>query len=104
MILLDNAYCQHLWLKVHFVRRMLLLVCQPIHVDTPPHPTHPEVRCDDVSAWANHSSGDFERTIQAENNAFLMCDNFERASWIDLLPPGDPESDAFDEELHAELP
>ena len=48
--------------------------------------------------------GDVERTIQAENNAFLMCDNFARASWIELLSPRDPDSDAFDEELHTELP
>ena len=33
-----------------------------------------------------------------------MCDNFERASWIELLSPKDPDSDAFDEELHTELP
>ena len=46
---------------------------------------------------------DAARTIQAENNAFLMCDNFARESWIELHPPRDPDSDAFDEELHTEL-
>ena len=34
----------------------------------------------------------------------LMCDNFERACWVELLSPGDPDSDAFDEELQTELP
>ena len=60
--------------------------------------------CKQLALFTLPDCGDFERTIQAENNAFLMCDNFERASWVELLPPGDPDSDAFDEELHTELP
>ena len=42
--------------------------------------------------------------IQAEHNAFLLCDNFEKAPWIELLPSEGPDSDAFDEELHTEFP
>ena len=38
--------------------------------------------------------------VQAEDNTFLMCDNFEREAWIELLPSRDTDSDAFDEELH----
>ena len=60
--------------------------------------------CEQLALFTLLDCGDFERTIQTENNAFLMCDNFERASWVELLPPGDPDSDAFDEELHTELP
>ena len=48
--------------------------------------------------------GEVERTIQAEHNAFLLCDNFDRAPWIELLPFEGPDSDAFDEELHTEFP
>ena len=48
--------------------------------------------------------GEIDKTIQAEHNAFLMCDNFERAPWIELLPSEGPDSDAFDEEFHTEFP
>ena len=30
---------------------------------------------------------DSAKGIQAEDNAFLMCDNIARESWIELLPP-----------------
>ena len=60
--------------------------------------------CEQLALFTLLDYGDCERTIQAENNAFLMCDNFEKASWVELLPRGDPDSDAFDEELHTELP
>ena len=48
--------------------------------------------------------GKVARTIQAEHNAFLLCDNFERPSWVEPLSPREPDSDAFDEELHTEFP
>ena len=51
-------------------------------------------KLDDTTAW---------RGLYAENNAFLMCNQFERPSWIKLLPPRDDDSDAFDEELHKGL-
>ena len=41
-----------------------------------------------------------DKAIQAEHNAFLLCDNFDRACWVEL---GDPDSDAFDEEFHTEF-
>ena len=31
-------------------------------------------------------------------NAFLLCDNFEQLSWVELPTEG-PDSDAFDEEF-----
>ena len=51
-------------------------------------------KLDDQGTW---------RGICAEDKTFLMCDNFERESWITLLPPRDEDSDAFDEELHKGL-
>ena len=48
--------------------------------------------------------GEVDKTIQAERNAFLMCDNFERPPWVELLPSEGPDSDAFDEEFHTEFP
>ena len=59
--------------------------------------------CEQLVLFTLQDIGDAARTIQAENNAFLMCDNFVRESWIELLSPRDPDSDAFDEELHTEL-
>ena len=37
--------------------------------------------------------------VQAEHNAFFMCDKFEKPLWVELLPAEGPDSDAFDEEL-----
>ena len=48
--------------------------------------------------------GEIDQTIQAEHNAFLMCDNFEKPLWVELLPSEGPDSDAFDEEIHTEFP
>ena len=45
-----------------------------------------------------------DRIVQAEHNAFLMCDNFEKPPWVELLPTEGPDSDAFDEEFHTEFP
>ena len=45
-----------------------------------------------------------DRLVQAEHNAFLMCDKFEQPSWVELLPTEGPDSDAFDEELYTEFP
>ena len=44
--------------------------------------------------------GDIEQSVQAERNAFLMCDKFERPLWVEVLPAEEPDSDAFDEELY----
>ena len=48
------------------------------------------------------SSKDASRLVQAEHNAFGSCDNFEKASWIELLPFEELDSDALDEEIHTE--
>ena len=42
--------------------------------------------------------------MQAEHNAFFMCDKFERPLWVELLPAEGLDSDAFDEELYNEFP
>ena len=42
--------------------------------------------------------GKIDRLVQAEHNAFLLCDNFEQPSWVELLPTEGPDSDAFDPE------
>ena len=46
--------------------------------------------------------GDMEQWVQAEHNAFFMCDKFEKPQWVELLPAEGPDSDAFDEELNHE--
>ena len=51
-------------------------------------------KLDDTDMW---------RGLFAEDNTFLMCDMFERPSWIKLLPPRETNSVAFDEELHKGL-
>ena len=43
--------------------------------------------------------GDIEQGVQAEQNAFFICDKFEKPLWVELLPAEGPDSDAFDEEL-----
>ena len=48
--------------------------------------------------------GETDQHVQAEHNAFLLCDNFEQPSWVELLPTEGPDSDAFDEELYTEFP
>ena len=60
--------------------------------------------CEQLVRFTPLDWGEVERTIQADHNAFLMCDNFERTSWVELLSPTEPNSDAFDEELHTEFP
>ena len=46
---------------------------------------------------------EIEQSVQAEHNAFFMCDKFERPLWVELLPAEGPDSDAFDEELYKEF-
>ena len=60
--------------------------------------------CEQLRRFTPLDWGEIDKTIQAEHNAFLLCDNFERASWVELLPSEGPDSDAFDEELHTEFP
>ena len=58
-----------------------------------------QLRCFTPLDW-----GEIDRIVQAERNAFLMCDNFEKPPWVELLPTEGPDSDAFDEEFHTEFP
>ena len=60
--------------------------------------------CEQLVRFTPLDGGEVGRTIQAEHNAFLMCNNFERASWVELLSPEEPDSDTFDEEIHTDFP
>ena len=51
--------------------------------------------CDQLALLTLLDEADSARVTQAEDNTFLMCDNFARESWIELLPPGDTDLDAF---------
>ena len=44
--------------------------------------------CEQLVRFTPLDWGEVHRTIQAERNAFLMCDHFERASGVELLPQG----------------
>ena len=60
--------------------------------------------CEQLRRFTLLDWGEIDKNIQAEHNAFLMCDNFERPPWVELLPSEGPDSDAFDEEFHTEFP
>ena len=60
--------------------------------------------CEQLRCFTPLDLGEIDRLVQAEHNAFLMCDNFEQPSWVELLPTEGPDSDAFDEELYTEFP
>ena len=60
--------------------------------------------CEKLRCFTPLDWGGFEQTIQAEHNAFLMCDNFDRPPWVELLPSEGIDSDAFDEEIFTEFP
>ena len=60
--------------------------------------------CEQLKRFTPLDWGEGDKAIQAEHNALLLCDNFDRASWVELLPLGGPDSDAFDEEFHTEFP
>ena len=60
--------------------------------------------CEQLRCFTPLDWGEIDQLVQAEHNAFLMCDNFEKPPWVELLPTEGPDSDAFDEELHTELP
>ena len=59
--------------------------------------------CEQLQRFTPLDWGEIEQSVQAEHNAFLMCDKFERPLWVELLPAEGPDSDAFDEELYNEL-
>ena len=58
--------------------------------------------CEQLQRFTPLDWGDIEQWIQAEHNAFFMCDKFEKPQWVELLPAEGPDSDAFDEELNHE--
>ena len=55
--------------------------------------------CEQLQRFTLLDWGDIEQSVQAEHNAFFMCDKFEKPHWLELLPAEGPDSDAFDEEL-----
>ena len=58
--------------------------------------------CEQLQRFTPLDWGDIEQWVQAEHNAFFMCDKFEKPLWLKLLPAEGPDSDAFDEELYHE--
>ena len=58
--------------------------------------------CEQLQRFTPLDWSDIEQWVQAEHNAFFMCDKFEKSQWVELLPAEGPDSDAFDEELHHE--
>ena len=58
--------------------------------------------CEQLQRFTPLDWGDIEQWIQAEHNAFFICDKFEKPQWVELLPAEGPDSDAFDEELNHE--
>ena len=58
--------------------------------------------CEQLQRFTPLDWGDIEQWVQAEHNAFFMCDKFEKPLWVELLPAEGPDSDAFDEELYHE--
>ena len=60
--------------------------------------------CEQLRCFTPLDWGEIDRIVQAEHNAFLMCDNLEKPPWVELLPTEGPDSDAFDEEIHTEFP
>ena len=58
--------------------------------------------CEQLQRFTLLDWGDVEQWVQAEHNAFFMCDKFEKPHWLELLPAEGPDSDAFDEELSHE--
>ena len=107
------AYCIALvdiWLppKVQKIGKETFLCCTSLQeVVIPPMLGYLGIRafcgCEQLSFFTQLDAADSDRGVQAENNTFLMCDNFEQESWIQLLPPRDTDSDAFNEELHKGL-
>ena len=58
--------------------------------------------CEQLQRFTPLDWGDIEQWVQAEHNAFFMCDKFERPQWVELLSADGPDSDAFDEDLYQE--
>ena len=108
-----RAYCIALvdiWLppKVRQIGKEAFLCCTSLReIVIPPMLRYLGIRafcgCKQLSLFTQLDEADSDRGVQAEDNTFLMCDNFERESWIELLPPRDTDSDAFYEELHKGL-
>ena len=42
--------------------------------------------CEQLRCFTPLDWGGIDHTIQADHNAFLMCDNFEKPLWVELLP------------------
>ena len=99
-----------IWLppKVQRIGKEAFLCCTSLReLVIPPKLQYLGIRafcgCEQLALFTQLDKAYPHRGVQAEDNAFLMCDNFERESWIELLPPRDTDSDAFGEELHKGL-
>ena len=97
------SYCVALvdiWLppRVRRIGKEAFLCCTSLReVVIPPMLRYIGIRafcgCEQLSLFTQLDEADSGRGIQAEDNAFLMCENFKRESWIELLQPRDPDSD-----------
>ena len=98
-----RAYCIALvdiWLppKVRQIGKEAFLCCTSLReIVIPPMLRYLGIRafcgCKQLSLFTQLDEADSDRGVQAEDNTFLMCDNFEREAWIELLPPRDTDSD-----------
>ena len=48
--------------------------------------------CEQLQRFTPLDWGDIEQWVQAEHNAFFMCDKFEKPLWVELLPAEGPDS------------
>ena len=47
--------------------------------------------CEQLQRFTPLDWGDIEQWVQAEHNAFFMCDKFEKPRWVELLPADGPD-------------
>ena len=88
------AYCVALvdiWLppKVQRIGKEAFLCCASLReLVIPPKLRYLGIRafcgCEQLSLFTQLDAADSDRGVQAEDNTFLMCDNFEREAWIEL--------------------
>ena len=110
--LLKSTFAQcvamtHIWLppRLTQIGKEVFLNCIALQeVVIPTELQETGIRCEQLRCFTPLDWGEIDRIVQAEHNAFLMCDNFEQPAWVELLPIEGPDSDAFDEELHTEFP
>ena len=97
--------CAWLPLRLTQIGKEVFLNCVALQeVVIPTEPSDTGIRafcgCKQLQRLTPLDWREIEQSVQAEHNAFFMCDKFERPLWVELLPAEGPDSDAFDEELY----